>query len=503
MNYNFQLKQFVALHESPEKIAISASNENISWQQLKNKVEELSVVFQTLSIPANHPIIIYGHKESLFPIAMLACIHSGIAYIPVDTIYPVERIQHIISKTGAQIIINCSNSILDIKIPIVINNQLIVKTNFSIDYTGKIYPVEDDLLQYIIFTSGSTGEPKGVQITYKSLLSFINWAQQDFDIHSSDVIMSQALFSFDLSMWDFAVCLSAGATLVMISSELIKNQDVFINHIAKYKCTVWTSTPSFAFLFLRNPSFNSEKLPSLKRFYLMGEMLPSKTVISLKQLFGNNAKVFNAYGPTETTIITSLVEITEEILSKYTLLPIGYPMPGSELIIEKESSKNKEGELIISGNHVSIGYFKNEELNNRKFFIHEGKRAFKSGDIVYLENGLLFFIGRNDDQIKMHGFRIELDEISNTIRKNSFVADAVTVPLKRNNEVKKLVSFILVSSQEEPLFLKQQLSNFLSGLLPYYMVPSDIVIVNAFPFTSNHKIDKNKLISDYLQLYIG
>ena len=500
MNYNFQSKQFVALHESPEKIAIAASDEDISWQKLKKKVEELSLVFQTLSIPANHPIIIYGHKESLFPIAMLACIHSGIAYVPVDIIYPHERIQHIISKTGAQIIINCSNRILDVNIPIVINNQLIIQTNHLPDYNGKIYPVQDDLLQYIIFTSGSTGEPKGVQITYNALITFINWAQKDFDIHSSDVIMSQALFSFDLSMWDFAVCLSVGATLVMIPSELIKNQDEFINHLAKYKCTVWTSTPSFSFLFLRNPLFNSKILPSLKRFYLMGETLPSKTVISLKHLFGSSIKVYNAYGPTETTIITSLVEITEDILSKCTSLPIGYPMPGSQLFIDEEIGQRKEGELIISGNHVSVGYFKNEELNNQKFFNYQGRRAFKTGDIVYIENGLLFFMGRNDDQIKMHGFRIELDDISNTIRKSGFVEDAVTVALKRNDEVKKLISFAVIKSDIGALQMKQQLFDLLSKELPYYMIPADIVILEAFPFTANHKVDKNKLIVDYIQL---
>jgi len=231
----------------------------------------------------------------------------------------------------------------------------------------------------------------------------------------------------------------------------------------------------------------------------MGEELPVNTCKFLKSNF-KNAKVVNAYGPTETTIITTLVEIDDAIINKYKSLPIGYPMPGSELTIEKVSSDSEEGELIIAGDHVSVGYFKSEEINKQKFFISNGKRAFKTGDIVYFEDGMFFCKGRNDDQIKMHGFRIELSEISNVLRKNELLVDAVTVPLKRNNEVKKIISFVIVKTSIDAKELKKIIDPFLAKALPDYMIPGDIVIVKEFPYSASHKIDKAKLASDYIAL---
>lgn len=234
----------------------------------------------------------------------------------------------------------------------------------------------------------------------------------------------------------------------------------------------------------------------------MGEELPGRTCSILKTNF-KSSRILNAYGPTEATIVTTLVEITGETISKYPALPIGYPMPGSELLIEKIFAESREGELIIVGDHVSTGYFKNEEFNKQKFFIHNGKRAFKTGDLAYYEDDMLFYLGRNDDQVKMHGFRIELNEISNVICTHELINDAVTVPLKRNNEVKKLISFVTLKAETSQVSLKDRLIAFLEKALPYYMIPGDIVIVPEFPHSTSHKIDKNKLIADYLFAQTG
>jgi D-alanine--poly(phosphoribitol) ligase subunit 1 len=497
MKYDFQLKQFSETKIGNAKIAIAGSDVDIDWNTLKNQVEQLKEVFNTLCIPHGHPVIIYGHKEYFFPVCILACIHAGITYIPIDKTYPIDRIKNILEKTGSQILINCSDETLAIDFPVIINNQYTVKINSTPDYVEKIYAINNDILQYIMFTSGSTGEPKGVQIAYSSILAFVKWAMKDFGVTSKDVILNQALFTFDLSMWDMLNAFSHGATLVLTSSDVIKNQQVFIERIINYKCTLWTSTPSFVYLFFRNPLLNSNHIPSLKAFYLMGEELPVHTCKFLKSNF-TNAKIINAYGPTETTIITTLVEIDDDILNKYPSLPIGYPMSGSELIINKITTDDKAGELIIAGDHVSVGYFKNEEINTQNFFIHNGKRAFKTGDLAYYENGMLFFAGRNDDQIKLHGFRIELNEISNVLCKQELIADAVTIPLKRNNEVKKIISFVITKNPIHQNELKKIIIPVLSKSLPYYMIPGDIVILKEFPYSTSHKIDKAKLTSDYI-----
>jgi len=251
-------------------------------------------------------------------------------------------------------------------------------------------------------------------------------------------------------------------------------------------------------LFLRHPELLSDKIPSLRIFLFMGEELPVRTCSMLKSKFPQ-AIILNAYGPTETTIVTTLVEITPEILQKYSSVPIGFPMPDSELLILKENNEQKEGELIICGDHVSIGYYKNEEFNRTKFYTHNGRRAFKTGDLAYYEDKMIFFLGRNDDQVKLHGFRIELNEISNEICKSLEISDAITLPLKRNTEIKKLITFIKIKEGQTLSKFKDSLLSRLEKTLPYYMIPSDIIEVEDFPYNSSHKIDKNKLIETYLE----
>jgi D-alanine--poly(phosphoribitol) ligase subunit 1 len=498
MKYNFETKQFSEIEIAPKKLAIAGSDEDIDWETLKTKTEQLVAVFKEIGIPKGHPVIIYGHKEHLFPLAILACIHSNTTYIPIDKIYPIDRIKKIIEKTGSKILINCSAEKLEIDIAVTIDSAFKTAINFSPDYSNKIYGHAQDPLQYIMFTSGSTGEPKGVQITQNSILTFLNWAQKDFGFSAEDVFMNQAPFTFDVSLCDILNSFVRGASLVLNSTNIIKDQEAFFNRLTKYQCSVWTSTPSFAYLFLRHPNFKAEKITAIKTFLFMGEELPNRTCSILKRSF-NDVRILNAYGPTEATIVTTLVEITDDIIAKYPLLPIGFPMPESKIVIEKIHPEDKEGELIIVGDHVSVGYFNNEAFNKEKFFLYEGKRAFKTGDLAYYENDMVFCIGRNDDQVKMHGFRIELNEISNVICKNDLISDAVTIALKRNNEVKKIVSFVIVKDPIQKEDLNQQLIAFLNTTLPYYMIPGDIVTVDSFPYSTSHKIDKNKLIDDYLK----
>jgi len=502
MKYCFNTRQFTETDIAPERIAIAGSDKDIDWKTLKFKAEQLGDVFREAGIPSGHPVIIYGHKEAFFPLAIMACIHAEIAYIPIDTIYPLERIKKIIDTTESQVVINCTGEELTFDIPVVITSDLETQVNTAADFQNSVYGDPSDPLQYIIFTSGSTGEPKGVCITQSCIRTFVNWLQADYPFSGNDVFMNQAPFSFDLSQYDLMNAFSFGGTLLLNWNELIKDQDAFIDRLVNYNCSVWTSTPSFGYLFLRNERFNAQGIPTMKTFLFIGEVLPNRTCGILRGLFPD-AQLFNAYGPTEATVATTLIEITDDIIREHQMLPVGYPMAGSDLFIEKEQPEDKEGELVISGDHVSTGYFKNKELNAEKFFLHNGKRAFRTGDLAYFDDGLLFCIGRNDDQVKMNGFRIELNEISAVLTQHELISDAVTVALRRNNEVKKLISFVLVKDPADAPKIMEQVLPFIEAAIPYYMIPGDIVAVDAFPYSVSHKIDKNQLIADYLKTQLG
>jgi D-alanine--poly(phosphoribitol) ligase subunit 1 len=493
MRYNFFNSQFDETTTNSDKLAVCGSDKDISWSTLHALISKLLSVFEAIKIKPGCPVIIYGHKESLFPVCVLACMHSDITYIPIDKIYPLERIKKIQQATNAQVLINCSASALEIDIPVLINNNLELKIISPPDFSRPVYEGTDPL-RYIMFTSGSTGEPKGVQITKTSVLSYLDWVLKDYGFSGEDIFMNQAPFTFDVSLCDVLNAFAHGGTLVLTSEEIVKHHELFFERLKKYHCTVWTSTPSFVYIFLRNQDFKGEGF-GIKTFLFMGEELPNRTCSLLKQKFPAS-RILNAYGPTEATIVTTLVEITDDVIRKHSLLPIGYPRKDSKMLVEKTDPSQREGELVIVGDHVSIGYYNNEELNKQKFFIHEGQRAFRTGDLGYYENDLLFCIGRNDDQVKMHGYRIELSEISSVLSKSELVQDACTIALKRNNEVKKIVSFIIPATVADNLNV--QLKAYLEPLLPYYMIPGDFMIVDAFPYSISHKIDKNKLIETYI-----
>jgi D-alanine--poly(phosphoribitol) ligase subunit 1 len=497
MNYNFHKKQFEDILHEPEKLAVSGSDKDISWFELKTRVEFLSFTLSQLQIPKGSPVIIYGHKETFFAEAILACIHSSITYIPIDKIYPDERVEYIINHTAAQVLINCTGHKLPFDCAVEIDREIEVIKHKEPEFIAASEFPEDDPLQYIMFTSGSTGQPKGVQIRKKSTLAFIDWSTKEFGFTSDDVFMNQAPFSFDVSLCDLFNAFSLGASLVLNSTDVAKDTDQFIDRLKKYSCSVWTSTPSFTLIFLRHPLFNADHIPSMKTFLFMGEELPTRTCSSLMKLFPQ-ARIMNAYGPTEATIVTTLVTITEEILSKYSTVPIGFPMTGSRLLIDGDPAKTAEGELYIIGPHVASGYYKDEELSSGKFFTDGEHRGFKTGDLAYYEDGMLFFLGRNDDQVKLHGYRIELNEISNVICRNEHVTEAVTIPLKRGNEVRKLITFITVT-KGAPDALNETVMKDLEATLPYYMIPSEIIVTDEFPYTSSHKIDRKKLTEKYLQ----
>lgn len=350
----------------------------------------------------------------------------------------------------------------------------------------------DDPIIYIIFTSGSTGEPKGVQITQNSILDFNKWLDTDFKFSNDSVFMNQAPFSFDLSVYELIGFLSFGGTIVLNSRELLENHIEFFERLKKYSCNTWVSTPSFISKYLLSSEFTSNDIKSLQTFLFCGEVLPATTAKRILNSFPSS-KVLNTYGPTEATVAITLIDITPAVIEKYSKsLPVGYVKENTVINLLDKDSENV-GEIEIVGDNVSIGYFKNEELNAQKFQAKYEKRSFRTGDFGYIEDNMLFFANRKDELIKLHGFRIELGEIDKEFTNNKNINESITIPLKRGTEVVKLITFIITNTQIDIEELKKEISQ----ILPYYMIPSDIIVLDKFPYNTNHKIDKNQLIEIY------
>ncbi|MBS1646220.1 MAG: AMP-binding protein [Bacteroidetes bacterium] len=498
MKYCFDTRQFIEENKAPEKTAIAGSDTDITWGELQKKVTSLSKKIQSLQIPKEQPVLIYGHKESFFCIAILACIHSQTTYVPIDAVYPLERVKNIVEQTGSPILINCDSAPLDIKIYETIYPNFVLKEEEALVASKKTDNNGIDFIQHILFTSGSTGMPKGVRISKKAITAYRQQIASPLGFNENDVFLNQALFSFDVSLGDLIHAFSVGGTLVLIDNKTVKNAGLFLQRIKQHSCSVWSSTPSFVFLFLHHPDFNETQFPSLHTFLFAGEELPKATCVVLKEKF-KNARIINAYGATEATIHSTLIELTDSIISSHEIMPIALCSADARWYLEKEKETDKTGKIVLIGEQIATGYLNNNNLTQEKFFTHNNQPAFKTGDKAYIENNLLFFAGRADEQIKLNGFRIELQEITNTIKKHLQIKDAVTIALKKGQTTKKIICFVISEGNEDVPTQKKHLHSFLEKELPFYMIPSDFIFLQEFPYNNNHKIDKHILTESYLQ----
>ncbi|MHA1540289.1 MAG: AMP-binding protein [Alphaproteobacteria bacterium] len=485
MRFDFKSFEFIEVEKNTDKLAAACSDGDLTWGELKKEIDDLKNKLEKIKIPAGHPVVIYGHKEKLFVITMIACMEMGLPYIPVDTIYPEERLYKIKEIVKSELLVDCRT-----------NSLICDEKGFSANYW-----IEEDPICYIIFTSGSTGEPKGVQITRKAVASLLDWMNKDFDFGTQDIFMNQVPFSFDVSVFELMGSMYFGSTFILNSRDILESPDDFLKRIKKYRCSIWVSTPSFVARILLSENFNDEFLPDLKTFLLAGETLQHKIVKALLSSF-DNSRVLNSYGPTEATVTTTLVDITQEILEKYKVIPIGYPKYSSEITlanIEKDESGKEIGEIEITGEHVMIGYFNRDDLSAEKLSIRNGRRCFNTGDFGYFQDDMLFFIGRKDHQVKLHGFRIEIDEIDATIERCSSVIESITVPLYRKEQVARLISFIKLKNPNNQKMEILDIKTEIAKYLPHYMVPSDIIALDQFPYNNSSKIDKKSLVESYKQ----
>jgi D-alanine--poly(phosphoribitol) ligase subunit 1 len=429
-------------------------------------------------------VVIEGHKEPEMVVAFLGCIKAGHPYVPLDNALPRQRAASIISRSGARLTLT----------PEQIREA--ARQPASSDLRARPLSLCDPF--YIIFTSGSTGTPKGVPITLGCLLDFIDWMQEEQKFGNDEIFLNQVPFSFDVSVLDTYLSLVTGGTMFSIDREHIANPIRLYQTLAESGLSIWTSTPSFLHMCLAERRFNQDMLPRLGRFFLAGETLSPAMVRQLLDRFPR-AAVWNMYGPTEATVVTTSVRVDREMLDRYPSVPIGYPKLRTRMeVVDAEGrpvSAGERGEIVISGPNVSPGYLNPAEGSQRAFFRLDGAHAYRTGDAGHFADGLLFFDGRLDNQIKLHGYRIELGDIEAHLAALPAVRDVVVLPLTRNGRVEALQAFVVLT--ERPAGSDFEISNALrtelGERLPVHMLPRVFRFLDAFPLTVNGKADRRKL----------
>lgn len=481
-------KTFVDLFEeivttNPEQIALIYQDKKYTYRELNNMASIVANEITNHDIK-NSKVAVLCKKSAWMVASLLGILKSGNAYIPIDGEYPEERIRYIIQNSKCKILITSEEykDLYDFE------NKIILE---DLDFTSTLHYesiAKPDSLAYMIYTSGTTGKPKGVKIKHKNILNTLIWRKDYYHFDTNIVVLQIPSFSFDSSVEDIFTPLISGSTLV-IPSVTRMDVNIICEELVKNKVNHFLVVPSLYKILLHE---KLDTLSTLKFVTIAGESFPMALV---KEHFEKlpHVRLINEYGPTENSVCSTYYELTP----KDETILIGKPIYNDKCyVLDKNLNLlpiGCKGELYVSGPGISEGYLGIPELNQERFLDNPFDypySMYKTGDIVLRHfDGNLEFVGRDDGQVKLHGFRIELKEIEKNILKNKEVSDCLVL-IKENRSGKQILIAYITSYQKD--FDLSTLYEALRKTLPFYMIPA-IIKLDTFPLTPNGKIDKKKL----------
>ena len=338
-----------------------------------------------------------------------------------------------------------------------------------------------------------------MQITAKNLAAFHAGVRPFFDgMQPGGAFLNEISYSFDVSVCALYEALGRGMTLWTADRTALENPKLLFDILKWANLTDWVSTPSLAELCVQSDRFCGALMPQLRQMLFCGEVLTKKLTQELMARFPG-VPIVNAYGPTETTVLVTGAQMTKRMLQADAPLPIGYAFSNCEARIcgaeGKALPEGEAGELCLLGETVSPGYLGRPDLNARAFFEDDGRRGYRTGDLCRMEDGLIYYLGRLDNQIKLNGFRVELEDVENNLVKVSNIARAAVLAEMQDGKAVALTAYVMLEKPdgEGSLQRARRIKKELGELVPSYMVPRRILAVDSFPLNTNGKIDKKQL----------
>lgn len=476
--------------KNPNNTALIYCNSKLTYAELSNHVDHLASYLKSMNVHKGDIICTLLPRSANLIISLLAILKCGAIYLPISTVFPDDRINYIIKNSNAKIVITTSSR------PKLDSSKLILID--QADYMNTTIKEKIDVclhandIIYTIYTSGSTGAPKGVQITNRNLNNFIQSFIKLFDnsVNETDICLSTTSIAFDVSIWEIFFTLLNGATLYLYDKESIDDIFDYCNTIIENNITMAYIPPNIldeTYSILENNKNNV----NLQKILVGVEPIKSYIINKFFKL-NPNMKIINGYGPTETTICATAFNITPSNCLQYNVIPIGKPLHNMKAYV-LDCDLNPlpvglSGELYISGDNVGHGYLNNSDLTNERYlksYFEDNKIMYKTGDVVkWLPDGNLMFVGRNDNQVKIKGHRIEIGEIINAISEYPTITKSVVLVKEENNN-KFLVAYFTASKK----ISINDLRSFLNLKLPFYNIPNFLIQLDKFKLTTNGKID--------------
>ncbi len=474
------------LQQKPDAVLTEAFGAKCTLAELEQRAARLANYLCEQGVGSGQHVVLYFPRSIEFFVAILAVSMTGATYVPLDDGLPLPRVEQIITQLKPACILTKGAAPLLCDKSQVIDLSNLCLVGYTTDIELPSVKLTD--VAYIIFTSGSTGEPKGIEVSQGALLNHMTWFIHHFEWCSQDVLLQKTNAGFDASIWEFWLVLLKGVDCVIATGDSCYDLTQFIKILHDYRITILQLVPSYLALLLDHPAFGPTL--ALNKLFCGGEAL--KTSIARQATARIPTQLVNLYGPSECCIDATSFEYRSDLCTDF--VPIGYPISNLTALVLQETGQLAEvgqtGELLIAGPSVFTGYFQDADKTIAATYIDaEGRRFYRTGDLVQiLSDGQLYFIGRLDNQIKLNGFRIDLNAIGCTAETLEGVLRAECFFQEENRQ---LVLFCKTTTLATEVMIRQHLAE----KLPAYMVPERCLRIEEFPLTSNGKVDAKKLLS--------
>ena len=489
---------------TPDAIALTMGSEKMTYRELNERSNQLARTLRKEGVKPDSLVAVCFERALEMMVSFLAVVKSGGAYLPIDSSYPKERLEMILSDAQPRVLVTQERLLANL--PSQNAKAICVDRDWPVvdrEEKDNLAPAsQPEHLAYVIYTSGSTGKPKGVMVTHSNVVRLLTATEPWFHFNERDVWTLFHSYAFDFSVWEMWGALLTGGRLVVVPYLTTRSPQDFYNLLAQESVTVLNQTPAAFYQLIQVEESGYEKPLALRYVIFGGEAL---NFTNLKPWFARHGdakpRLVNMYGITETTVHVTYRPLVSADAKGDTRSLIGVPIPDLRVYLldgkKRPVPPGVVGEIYVGGAGVARGYLNRSELSAERFVpdpfeAGSGSRMYKSGDLARFVNGNdLDYIGRGDTQVKIHGFRIELGEIEALLAQHPGVQQNTVAARKDGPGEKKLVAYFVPKAGANPA--GPELREFLQAKLPAHMVPYAYVQLSALPLTLNGKVDRDKL----------
>lgn len=475
----------------PDAQAVSFEGAGLTYRELNIRSTKLARHLQSLGVQPESLVCLFLQRGLEMVVGVLAVLKAGGAYVPLDPAFPDERLRFMLEDSGAKVLLThraASNTLfsgLD-QMRVCLDED---KDQIDQQSSEPLPPLAAPSNRaYVIYTSGSTGCPKGVEIEHQALTNFLWSMAREPGLNETDVLLAVTTLSFDIAGLELFLPLITGARVELASRETARDGVALVRAISTSGATVMQATPATWRLLFEWGWKGNDRLKILCGGEAMDRDLAARLISTCGQ-------VWNMYGPTETTIWSSVARIESEQVT------VGRPIANTRMYVldrhVEPMPRGVVGELWIGGTGVARGYLNRTDLSGERFVadpFHAGERMYRTGDLARrLSDGQLECLGRIDSQVKIRGYRIELREIETALSSHPNIRDCVAVARKENTHGTRLVAYLVPIGSHRPAI--EDLRTYLQAILPDYMIPWAFVFIDAVPLTPNGKVDRDALLA--------